>query len=724
MLKSILWHIRQTFKAAIVASLLLAGLVVPPLPVAAASCTVNSLTPRDPPIQTNTSFDFGVSFEGLDVQWVQIVRPGDNMSFIDGSSGDFPTTQVTADEIVYQDNTISEGNSISLRVLGAVISAGESSNWTVLVSPNPDGNEAMVCGGDTEFSPRDNIPPHISDVTAHLLSDAAQLRMTWSTDKPTTAMFEYGTSLGFGFSRQINDFRNSQTLLLSDLVPQTTYYYRLVCTDTDGNATTFTGGSFTTKSQPITPAQNQPNLSSGDTTISDNVVPTVVITNNLSTPFIQAPSITGRATDNVAIARVEYSLNGGLDWQAVPGVLSGSPTTNFSFTPILSSDGNYPLLVRAIDTSGNLSVTAGGTVVIDRLAPSVGVAVLTQGHQSLTPSINGQYQVAAGLDYDIALSAVGGPTSITIDVVAGSTVVTAIGLAPDKAGLWRGSLVLPDGGTYQLVARSLDGAGRSSTRQLATLKAVSGGHIVAAASGQPVTGATIKINYFEPVSASWVAWDAAAWGQSNPMSVDAKGSYQAVLPVGRYYFQVAAPDFQTYTSAIFALDRPRPLTATIKLASRKWWPDWQAHPITFLSDTVSSSTSVIGQTFPDFKLSAVGGGSRQSTDYLGRPTLYSVVTTWSPGAQDQLHELAELSKTSGISVVPIFSQQSALRAAAYLTGAQYPLIGIADPDSILAVKLSLTGVPVHYITNNAGRITQVKTGFASKDTLLKDIGGY
>ncbi|QQR52219.1 hypothetical protein IPG36_06685 [bacterium] len=48
-----------------------------------------------------------------------------------------------------------------------------------------------------------------------------------------------------------------------------------------------------------------------------------------------------------------------------------------------------------------------------------------------------------------------------------------------------GSLALPDGGTYQLVARSLDGAGRSSTRQPATLKAVSGGHIVAAASGQP-----------------------------------------------------------------------------------------------------------------------------------------------------------------------------------------------------------------------------------------------
>ncbi|QQR52220.1 fibronectin type III domain-containing protein [bacterium] len=288
------------------------------------------------------------------------------------------------------------------------------------------------------LAPSGAIPPQITGVSAHLLSaDPTKIRLEWLTDKPTSTYVQYGVTPAMGFQQRMSTLSTSHSLNLSNLEPSTNYYYRIVSTDNRGNSSAYGGGRFSTA--PPTIVRSNKCTTSSVKYHSDNVVkPEIVLATDLSKYFKSAPSITGRATDNVAIARVEYSLNGGLDWQAVPGVLSGSPTTNFSFTPVLSSDGNYPLLVRAIDTSGNLSVTAGGTVVIDRLAPSVGVAVLTQGHQSLTPSINGQYQVSAGLDYDIALSAVGGPTSITIDVVAGSTVVTAIGLAPDKAGLWRG----------------------------------------------------------------------------------------------------------------------------------------------------------------------------------------------------------------------------------------------------------------------------------------------
>jgi plastocyanin len=90
---------------------------------------------------------------------------------------------------------------------------------------------------------------------------------------------------------------------------------------------------------------------------------------NSSTP--NPYTISGSASDNVAVTAVQVSINGGA-WQ--PAACSGCPGTNVNWTYSwsLPSDGSYTIQSRAFDSSSNIETPgAGNTVTVDRTAPSV-----------------------------------------------------------------------------------------------------------------------------------------------------------------------------------------------------------------------------------------------------------------------------------------------------------------------------------------------------------------
>ncbi|HEV2330189.1 MAG TPA: MucBP domain-containing protein, partial [Verrucomicrobiae bacterium] len=114
----------------------------------------------------------------------------------------------------------------------------------------------------------------------------------------------------------------------------------------------------------------------------DTNKPFVSITNLTSGIQVNNGTFTamGVATDNVAVASVQYSLNGG---SFVPATITGN---GWSSAPLSLNPGTNTLAVYATDTSGNVSTTA--TVSFDYVV-SATLTVLTNGDGFISPNYNG-----------------------------------------------------------------------------------------------------------------------------------------------------------------------------------------------------------------------------------------------------------------------------------------------------------------------------------------------
>lgn len=79
--------------------------------------------------------------------------------------------------------------------------------------------------------------------------------VTWTTDVKGDAMIHYGLDENAGLSRDPSFLNTAHSLLISELLPATTYYFRVVSADPDGNKSTTAGFTFTTRSNEKLQAQ-------------------------------------------------------------------------------------------------------------------------------------------------------------------------------------------------------------------------------------------------------------------------------------------------------------------------------------------------------------------------------------------------------------------------------------------------------------------------------------
>ncbi|HSX01850.1 MAG TPA: Ig-like domain-containing protein [Candidatus Saccharimonadia bacterium] len=735
-------------------------LLVAMLPVAPAahaqlaSCTVN-LSPTSVAPGADTDFSFGIyDSDANPINWIQITRPAGSYVTLESGGASGWQADMTADTVTFSNGNLQPNGSQGFDVQAlASSSPGGPVNWTVQASDAPDGSNPITCDGDTSLTIA--VQPSIINVSNVRLASVSATNVTilWDTDVASTSQVAYGADSSYGSHSPLNSsLVTSHSVTLTGLSPNTGYHYAVTSsTPADGGTTTSNDNTFLTAVQPPpvviqVPGITTPNVPGATIkpTPTETVPPTVSITSDLSRPFKQVPTISGTASDNDAVARVEYSIDGGKDWLPVDKVTPNTVTTTtgkgkaaktttaatnasvtFSFTPILVEDGNYAIEARATDSSGNQARTAPVTLVIDRLPPRFGAALLAFGSQVSVPDAGGRWQAAVDVDETITLNAVGGP--VTASIVAGKQSFT---LRHDTStGLWAGVLSFHQAGTYHLAVAAVDGAGNQTNRPLTDVTVLPAPQVVARDGGRGVAGAKVTL-YQRQQSGQWRPWDGAAYGQANPQRADRQGAYQLLAPAGTYYLRAEAAGYETVASEQFTLSQATPLVSTLKLPPRPeinlgFWriplPLIALVPAGLRTGLAASASrsSLIGHSLPAFSLATTGGSIVTTASLLAKPTLITVLATWAPPTAEQIPSLVKLQANHDINVLPVTIGERPGQVGVFLDRAGYNLNVALDPDATLNATLGVPSVPTHYILDRRGTVKAVLTGVFTADQLQK-----
>jgi len=738
-------------------SVLIAGtLLVHVNPVSAllGGCSA-TLTPHSVgAVASNDIFQFQISNTSSQAaRWVKFIRPSADFVINGIHNLDLNGVSDTAanDYLILSGSglNISPGGSLDVQIRASVgINQAAAANWQVQLSDSDSGANPTNCTGTLDTSISGHAVPDeqysITDERASNITSTSAI-ITWSST-PTNSIVFYGQNLSYDSSSALDSqILTNHSINLNNLKPNTDYHFQVAGTDADGRPVYSADSTFSTPpslNEPDTPA----NINSQPITTpvpirrssTDKTPPNISISTKLSNPYKAAPTIEGSASDNTSLATIEYSLDAGKNWLPVDKTIGlGKKMATFSFTPLNLNDGNYQMMARAIDTSGNIGRTVADTIVIDQLPPLTGGSVETVGPQVLEPNSSGTISIPVKMDEKVTLSAIGGPTSITVQgiPVGGSQISKRFSLVKSTdTDLWSGTLNFDEPGSYKLVAHSADGAGNKVDKTLTSIYVAPAGLIVRAGTNKAVS-ADVTVYYLEPESNEWLVWDGASYNQQNPIATGAKGNFRLLLPAGKYYLEAKASGYRTLTSSSFVLKNPTPISTTLNMKTagglkigpiRIRWPEFSTPTVNMnlAQDQLTKNlalNNLTGQTLPEFSAVDSTGSKVSPLDLLGKPTLITFITTWFPNTNQQLTVLSQLQKTKNINIEIIAPQQRPAEVSVYNDIAGYGLNWLADPESSLSNSLGFSSLPTHYFVDHKGVIKKIVTGVLTKQQLLDNL---
>jgi PKD repeat protein len=214
-------------------------------------------------------------------------------------------------------------------------------------------------------------------------------------------------------------------------------------------------------------------------------------------------TIRGNAGDDVGLARVEVSTDGGASWHTATG------TTNWTYNWSLPIENgiDHNLRSRAVDLVGNVEVPGAGiTVTVDNLAPGVQIMVPANGS-----TLTGTQAIISGIGGDPAVYSPAGLGKIEVSTDGGQNWHQASGT---ETWVYTWNLPLDENGVvHNLLARATDYVGHRSFSAPITVTVDTVTPSVVAV--QPIDGAVdvaldadLRISFSEQVKADSLDWQA------------------------------------------------------------------------------------------------------------------------------------------------------------------------------------------------------------------------
>lgn len=724
-----------------IAGLFLLFLCTPSAVWADVSCS-GSVNYPDVPAGGTIDFSITVNNTGAsDINWIRVTKPSNDFTINRYSLSGWSASD---SDMTFTGGPLTPTNSIGVNVNFVTDNSvsAPSADWGVLVSAD-GGNSQTGCLGSLGTSiSNSNAPPSpaMSNLVVSNVTDSS-VSVSWNTDLSSDSKVQYGTDANYGSEQSDSGQVTGHSLSITGLSANTVYHYHAMSSNANGTAdsgdnsfttaqTGYTGTSVTGTVTTITTTVTKfVGPTPTPTPVPDRTPPSATLLTDFTKPFAAAPTIKGKATDPSGVSgKMDYSLDDGKSWSPVDTVDDpGASSTTFSFTPVGLLDDNYILRIRTTDGKGNTGVSlASWTMVIDRLPPMIGGSILTIGPEVIPPGAQGTALLVAGLHPKLTVSAVGGPTKITL--LSNGQALGDMQKNSDT-GLW--SMVMPfdTPGTYQLSTHAIDGAGNVRDRVLNTIVVQSGGII---SNGKhPISGAKVAVYALDPATGRFVSWDAAAYGQVSPQKTDVSGTYTFSLPHGSYYLRISGPGYRQLVTNIFVAPDAYPLTAHLMLLPARsfrlgpWTiplPDFRqdSASITITNLAMLGGAPVahpIGADMPYFSF-PMNDTKVESTGLHGKPTVITFLNSWSPQTSQELEVLDSIAANKEINSLVIMPQETVSSVAIFRKRGAYHVPIVADPDGTLVEPLNIVTIPSHIFLDRKGSIQSVVSGVLSKQEIL------
>lgn len=715
---------------------ILSGSINAAVDLCTASVAPSSIVPNSSgPLNFNVSNQSDIE----SIIWVKITRPSANFTVSSANKSGWITI-VTDSSATFTGGTVGPGSSADSFVVTVNTGAeAAAAAWTVEVSDLPAGLGAITCSGSTSVAisstPTDQTPPNIDGDAVTVSVTSASATISWTTDEAATSVVNYGLTDSYGQSVS-GASATSHSVTISSLSANTTYHFSIKVTDAAGNSNSTEDLIFTTSAASSTTTTTTTTAATTTTTTTkktDTEPPKVVLNTNFSKPFKESPLISGIATDDVSVDKVEYSIDGGKNYLDVK--ITKGASVKFSFVPPDLEDGNYDLVVRATDSSGKTD-SKSFLLIIDKLPPAIGGNNIFLGPQNVFPGLDGTITAALGTNATIAVNAVGGPTKVDF-VVGGHTYgFNRI----EGTNIWKGNINFDVEGIHDLKAVSEDGAGNITERVINKLNILPPGKITDL-QGETLQNAKITVYVYSETGASWSVWDGSVFGQENPKLLP-EGKYGFFVPPGRYYLEATAEGFRKATSEIFEVADVSVINSDIALGERPGVTIFGKRiSIPSFLDIGESLTSfpvvpaaqqsgiskgpIIGTKIEGFSIETTDGGTITLDEIRDQKTIltFLLLNTWSPASQDQLAVLDRVSKEGDFEGLPIFLMESRATVASYLRRGGYTLRAGVDPEGKLLKTFPITSLPQHFFIDEEGVIREVVVGAKSQRELREILEG-
>lgn len=475
-----------------------------------------------------------------------------------------------------------------------------------------------------------------------------------------------------------------------------------------------------------------PSSTSTPTTVTDTSTQTPtpsekpqITCNNFDKNPTASTNITfsGSATSRYSkIAKVEISINGGLDWNTAAFV---EPNFNLGLGKL--QDGNYSIKARAYDALGDVSECGSKTLVVDRLPPIIGGNIVALGPQIIYPMPDGTIPSVAGVKTSFVISMKGGITEAAITTDKKEFPLHQLA----GTNLWEGDIETDKKGTTKLTAIAKDGANNTEKRTINSYAAQDYGVIYDSSTQKPLKDAKITLYVFDVVTKSWVIWDSASYGQDNFQVTSDQGQYSFLVPNGKYYLEVKKAGYQTTLSEITELKENAVLNSTIALTpySRlgfslgyfipKIYPMQIAQTPTIPNQEIVNT----GKEIPSFSFSQANGSKFTKDNLNGEKYVLVFFSPWSALSIEGISQISKSSQNfpNQVKVIGVSVQESPSATETFLTRGSYNFFAVADYDGKYSSDIGVTTLPYYVFVNSNSIIKGINVGVLSEGQLLEKI---
>jgi hypothetical protein len=268
--------------------------------------------------------------------------------------------------------------------------------------------------------------------------------------------------------------------------------------------------------------------------VTDTTAPTASIISPINNATINgSQTITVNASDNIAVSKVEFYVNGALQ------VTDTTSPYSFSWNTTSVANGSYTLSAKAYDAAGNIGQSSNVTVTVSNSSPTPTVSITS-------PTNGATYNGSATISLTASATANGTATIAKVEFYNGSVLLNSDTTSP-YTFTWSN---VPKG-TYTITAKAYDSYGATKVSAPITVNVVSPATAVSftsvsAASPRPV-GTSVTFNAKATGGSGTYQYQflvknpVTGWTVAKAYSTSSSFAWiTSALPVGTYSIQVMA----------------------------------------------------------------------------------------------------------------------------------------------------------------------------------------